>query len=538
MAFAGLAWLLSAGFVEGQLLGADKLRAYVEHFNAADSHHGGHIPNAQALDFLERNIPLFECPDADFERTYFFRWWTYRKHCRRTPEGWVVTEFLPDVSWAGKYNAISCPLGHHFYEGRWLKDRAILDDYARFWLGGGGNPRSYSNWLADAIHARSLVTGDHALELELLPRLVANDEAWEAGQKRFASRLGGQEDGGLFYSIDDRDGGEVSVSGSGFRPTLNSYQYGDARAIAAIAKRAGDMELVARYEAKAARLKRLVQEKLWDPEAKFFKVLSPEVGKRVDVREWHGYLPWYFGLADAGHDEAWKQLMDVDGFAAPYGPCVTERRHPGFRLSYEGHECQWNGPSWPFATSAVLTAMANVLQDGKSAAVSRRDYFDVLGIYTRSQRLKKDDGSEVPWIDENLNPLTGDWIARTRLKTWKDGNWDPSKGGVERGKDYNHSTYNDLIITGLLGLRPRGDDVVEVNPLLPPEVWDFFCLDRVPYHGRVLGLLWDRDGKRYGKGVGFSLWVDGVKVASSPELGRLQCALPPRQGETKGRELE
>jgi len=27
------------------------------------------------------------------------------------------------------------------------------------------------------------------------------------------------------------------------------------------------------------------------------------------------------------------------------------------------------------------------------------------------------------------------------------------KGGVERGKDYNHSTFCDLIITGLVGLR-------------------------------------------------------------------------------------
>ena len=41
-------------------------------------------------------IPLFECPDEDIERTYYFRWWTYRKHFRKTSVGWVVTEFLPD----------------------------------------------------------------------------------------------------------------------------------------------------------------------------------------------------------------------------------------------------------------------------------------------------------------------------------------------------------------------------------------------------------------------------------------------------------
>jgi hypothetical protein len=66
----------------------------------------------------------------------------------------------------------------------------------------------------------------------------------------------------------------------------------------------------------------------------------------------------------------------------------------------------------------------------------------------------------VPWIDENLNPTNGDWIARTLLK--QRGSEIP-----ERGKDYNHSTYCDLVISGLVGLRPRADDIVEVNPLVP-----------------------------------------------------------------------
>ncbi len=61
-----------------------------------------------------------------------------------------------------------------------------------------------------------------------------------------------------------------------------------------------------------------------------------------------------------------------------------------------------------------------------------------------------------PWIDEDLNPLTGDWIARSRLKIWQNGTWSAEKGGVERGKDYNHSTFCDLVITGLVGLRATG----------------------------------------------------------------------------------
>ena len=48
------------------------------------------------------------------------------------------------------------------------------------------------------------------------------------------------------------------------------------------------------------------------------------------------------------------------------------------------------------------------------------------------------------------------------------------KGGEERGKDYNHSTFCDLLISGLLGLPPRADNIIEVNLLLPSDAWNYF----------------------------------------------------------------
>ncbi|MFT4549404.1 MAG: hypothetical protein ACI9UA_004830 [Pseudoalteromonas tetraodonis] len=81
--------------------------------------------------------------------------------------------------------------------------------------------------------------------------------------------------------------------------------------------------------------------------------------------------------------------MDPEGFFAPFGPTVAEQRHPKFAVSYTGHECQWNGSSWPFATTVTLTAMANVLNDYPQQVVSSKDYFETLKIYTKSHRLKK-----------------------------------------------------------------------------------------------------------------------------------------------------
>ena len=250
----------------GQFIEPGKLRRYVETFNKNDGElYRQYIPNSAAAAFLEENIPLLDCPDADIEQAYYFRWWTYRKHIKQTPDGFVVTEFLPDVTWAGKYNTISCAAGHHFYEGRWLHDTKYLDDYARFWFRKGGEPRRYSCWIADALWARYLVTGRDDVLRDLLPDLVKNFVAWE-NSHRDAS--------GLFWQDDGRDGMEVSIGGSGLRATINSYMYGDAMAIAKIADHFGQPEVAARFHGDAAEIKRLTQEKLWDKQARFFKVVA------------------------------------------------------------------------------------------------------------------------------------------------------------------------------------------------------------------------------------------------------------------------
>jgi hypothetical protein len=508
------------------VLDPDAFRHYVDACAANDEELiVQHIDNRAAWPWLRENIPFFECPDKAFEETYYFRWWTYRKHVKRTPDGFVVTEFLPSVPWAGKHNTISCAAGHHFYEGRWLRDPQYLDEYAAFWFRKGGDPRRYSFWAADALYQRYLVTGDARLILDLLPDLVENYRAWGRGWEGADHVRPGEArrgTGGLFWQLDGLDGMEISVGGHGYRPTINAYMYGDAIAIARIAELAGEQALADTFREKADEIKRLVQERLWDADAAFFKTLPRGEGQRlVDVRELHGYTPWYVNLPDDGFEEAWAQLTEPSGFWAPYGPTTAEQRHPGFTISYEGHECQWNGPSWPYATSVTLTALANLLVNYEQAIVNRETYFEVLETYTKCHRRLREDGGTVAWIDENLNPYTGDWIARTRLKTWRDGTWDPAKGGRERGKDYNHSTYCDLIISGLVGLRPQAGDRVVVHPLVPDGTWDYFCLDRVPYHGRDLTVLYDRTGERYNLGRGLRIYADGREIVASERLERV-----------------
>ena len=51
-------------------------------------------------------------------------------------------------------------------------------------------------------------------------------------------------------------------------------------------------------------------------------------------------------------------------------------------------------------------------------------------------------------------------------------------------------------------------------------------LDGLNYHGRTVTIVWDRDGRRYGRGAGLALWIHGREVARSADLQRLQVRLP------------
>ena len=132
--FISLVCFKSGFSQKSSVLTTDDLNKYVTEFNTQDKEEAviNLVPNAQSFDWLSKNIPLFDCPDSAIEKVYYFRWWSYRKHIKQTPEGHVITEFITPANHAGKYNAISSGLGHQINEGRWLHNQQYIKDYINF----------------------------------------------------------------------------------------------------------------------------------------------------------------------------------------------------------------------------------------------------------------------------------------------------------------------------------------------------------------------------------------------------------------------
>ncbi len=480
----------------------------------------------QDFDWYAANVPFFESPDPLIDRTWWYRWEVVTKHLTygSPSTGYLFTEFIDRPFWSGSYGGISCPLGHQHYEVRWLKDRRIIDDFARYWFETpGAEPRSYSNWYADAMWATYLVTGDRDFLRTVLPYMEAQyagwtAERWDADHRMF--RWDGMHDG-METNINSRLTVDEFSGAEGYRPTLNSYLVADARAISNAAALLGDAAGAADYAARAEDLRQRILDELWDPEREFFfhqfardekdgisgRSLTYQTGPFAGDphgREEIGFVPWQFHVPTNGYERAWRVLADTSHFAAPFGPTTVERGDPQFFVSPTC--CVWSGNQWPYATTQTLAALANLLIDYDQDVVTKEEYVDLLRSYAR---LHDKDGS--PYVAEAADPFTGSWDGHDTFY---------------HSEHYFHSGFNDLVITGLVGLRPRADDVIAVHPLAPDE-WDWFALDDVLYRGRVLSVLWDRDGSRYGRGSGLSVLLDGERVASRPDLGPLEVPFEP-----------
>lgn len=477
----------------------DDFAHYADYFNnMEDENIVTDIPNSGASAWMARNIPLFNCPDKDFEEMFYYRWWTLRKHIKRTPVGYGMTEFLVQRSYADRYNLIACAIGHHVMETRWLRDTTYLHQILNTWYHGNeGKPMQkmvkFSSWNPAAVYEAYKVHGDKDFLLALKPSLEEEYARWQS-----TNRL----DNGLYWQGDVQDGMEESISGGRkkkyARPTINSYMFGNAQALAAINALAGDQLKADSYSKEAQQQKSLIENKLWNSNHQFFETMRGDT--LAAVREAIGFIPWYFNMPEAGkYDEAWKQVEDEKGFSAPYGLTTAERRHPQFRSHGTG-TCEWDGAIWPFASSQTLTAMINYINNYPQPLVGKETFFKQMKRYVESQHHRGR-----PYIGEYLDETNGAWLM----------------GDRERSRYYNHSTFNDLVITGIAGIRPQADGSVEINPLVPAGQWPYFCLDNVSYHGHTLTVIYDHDGQRYHQGKGLTLLVDGKKVAQRKDLGKL-----------------
>jgi hypothetical protein len=495
-----------------------------------------------------RNIPFLEIDDAEIEQIYYYRWKLFRSHVREIgPQGTTVLEFLDNVPWARQpYTDLNDSASFHIMEGRWLRDPTIIDSLIDHLYTGGANDRHFSESIAAATESSTRVTGDPGPGLRHLDTMQHIFNLWDDHFDRVRNLywieplLDATEytissidaSGAGFTDQPSSDQNQNGFTGGyAFRPSINSYQYANALAIARFASLAGKPDVAADYTLRAENIRSAVETQLWNPELQHFtdryqrSTKYAVAGEFIRGRELVGYVPWFYELpakdpsAPAEYALAWRHLLSTAELAGPHGLRTVEPSYPRYLRQYRYDqptgqpECQWNGPSWPFQTSQVLTALANLLDDYHQSGITRADYLRLLRQYTHQHFLSPGH----PDIQEDYNPDTGSPIV-----------------GLPRSHHYNHSTYVDLILSGLIGVRPRADETLELDPLLPTDSTAdtppvrYFALQKLAYHGHDVSVIYDSDGSRYHIGRGLSLFVDGERVSGPGPLAPTQIRIPSK----------
>ncbi|KAK2599117.1 hypothetical protein QQS21_005458 [Conoideocrella luteorostrata] len=484
--------------------------------------HSQLLAHVEDRNWFELNVPLLDVPDKQIQDVYYYRWQLYKEHLVYTGAqyGYMPSEFLHPVGYGAPYGGIVAAAGHHISEGRWLRGARYGQDVVNYWFSGPGQlpkpaeeglnkdtfdwAHEYSFWAASSVWKQYLVTGDRDFVIGQLDNLVRQYRGWD---NHYDSNLG------LYWQYPVWDATEYTAAsyessdpyhgGAGFRPTINAYQFGDARAISSIAALRGDTALASEYQKRADNLQDALQTHLWDSGSQFFKHRHRDnnpSGALLTTREIMGYVPWAFNMPKVDSDmAAFSQLKDPQGFLSDFGPTTAERRSKWFMHEAENC-CRWDGPSWPFATAQTLSAVENVLNDYPSQNyITSSDYVAMLRRYAATQYK---DGQ--PYVAEAHHPDENKWIY----------------DGANHSEDYNHSTFIDNIIAGLIGLRAQPGDELVVNPLVPSS-WDHFALENVAYHGHTITVLWDGTGSHYGQGTGLKVYVDGKLSGTRDTLGKL-----------------
>ena len=472
--------------------------------------------------WLLDNVPGFIADEAMTKQYWHRATSVVRKNLFRVGEGrmkrWGVAEGRSTSGWFA--NMISYGAGHQVRETRWLRDPVYARDILSTWCNNAKEngvfpnfirpdaigDRQYTDWITSTAWDAYCVAPDLDVALAWAEGLRRNVDGWLATYDTDEDGLllvdshwwtGMEWQPSFFYFKDfDKDRQDQHLE----RVDLTAYVYGNAANLAKLLEALGDNEGAGRYRRIAWTIRKALLDVMWDADAGYFYSVEPNTHEKAMVKEVIGVYPFYFGMipTDSACVAAWGPVLDKDELWTAWPVASASQQCPAYSqdVTFHGKHvggCMWNGPTWPHANSLVLSAMAATLRDFADPLPLTPDYFQaLLTSYTVAQF--RDQDVQFPWTGEYYNGDTAAWRTSQR--------------------DYNHSTYVDIVIADLAGLRPRPDDILEVQPMLS-DLLPWFVVDGVRYHNHDLTIAWNATGAGTDSpdGLeGFRIYVDGKLV--------------------------
>jgi len=481
--------------------------------------------------WFARNVPYFDAADPGFKIMWYYRWWVVRFN--------LVEADTADLR------------GYRFYEGKLgfdnqisfavpaqLKDLTYLRNptfgrdhvrnaYANLSPVGAvvdppGSPywgEMYSQWIAQALAEFHRVHPLPTSDLAPLVQAAARDvRAWmttfdpdgDGLPQRNIPRITGYDLDILSFWYFCGLRLDLSVQPPDMeRVDFASFVYANATAVAELARSLADAPLAAEFDALAQRIRAAALGSLWDDGTRFFYPQRAGDGARAWVRELHGFFPFTTRLApdEPRYVGALDKFVDPGEFWARFPPVITSLEHYK-RWTWEMDGLTRNIAPHPISMGARTLIQA--LKHYHGHHVTPAHFMELMRRYNAL-------------VYPGVNPFDPYWRPNVHeyYSKWEPYQPSPRPKPSDISHDF-HSMYPSLVVEGVVGLTPRTDDKIELQPAALD--WPHFALAGLRYRAHDLTIVWDRpDGDvRYpDHAEGFSLAIDGRRVFTRPQLGHV-----------------
>lgn len=477
------------------------------------------------------NVPYFDSSDVGFKRMWYYRWWVVRFN--------MVEANTPDLKFYSFYegklgfdNPITFAVPVQLKELSYLRDGGYGLSQAQNTFRNRGEPGAvidppgspywgemYSQWVSSALAELSRV---HPLNpqaiAELLPWMAQDVTAWTTAfdpdgdglPQRLKPRLTGYDlDILSFWYFDGTKFNPRAQLSEMERVDFASFVYANARGVAELARTQGDQSLAKHYDEVGDRIRTAVLTKLWDDRDKFFYPQRASDDARAPVRELHGFFPFTTQLApdDAKYTVALSRFIDPEEFWTRFPPVIASSYY------YRRWNWEMDGLTRNIAPHPITMGARTLIQALKHYPSSPIEPHHFMDLMTRYNDL----------VFPGVNPFDPYWRpnAHEYYSKWEPGQVNDHPKGSDISHDF-HSAYCSLVVEGAIGLTPRVDKLIEIQPAA--YNWDYFLIDRLRYHDHDLTIAWDRpDGNVRYEGIpeGFSLYIDGEPAFTQAALGHV-----------------
>ncbi len=482
------------------------------------------------------NIPYFDSSDTAFKKMWYYRWWIVRFHLvdlrdAATPD---LSEYAFYEGKMGFDNPIVFAIPAQIKELTYMRDPAfalsqLRNMYANTHENGAavdppGSPywgETYSHWTVQAAAEFHRI---HPIPLDdlgkLLPKMAADIRAWMSDYdtdrdglpERARPRVTGYDLDILSWwhwagnKLDQRVAPPAME-----RVDFASFVYANAIGLVELADAAGDSTLATEFREVASKIRTAAVAKLWDDESQFFYPQRASDDDRAPVRELHGLFAFTTLLApnEPRFAQSLRYLVDPTEFWSRFPPVITSQKH------YRDWNWQMDGLTRNIAPHPISMGGRTLIQAIRQYEQDSVRPEHVMALLKRYNDL----------VYPGVHPNDPTWRpnAHEYYSQWEPYAREPRPKPSDIWHDF-HSMWISLVIEGPIGLVPRADGILEVDPMATD--WSYFLVDRLRFRGHDLTIAWDRPGDgppRYdGFPEGLSIRVDGQQVAHRPDMGKLE----------------